>query len=160
MHLLGYFILFTVGAMDRYTPGEAYAFTTYELKKAKLQQAQQAYLPPAQSKPATQSRPPPPRMYPCTKFISMYISFPLFFNDHFSNLLNLLIQLLPTLTNSHRIRISHRKIYTHFHQIPNRYIPDHLHRSPQHWLIVIRRRHPDHRLLLVLHTLGPSVLTY
>lgn len=62
--------------MDRYTPGEAYAFTTYELKKAKQQQAQlaqQAYLPPAPSKPTVQSRPPPPRMYPCTTFISKLI---------------------------------------------------------------------------------------
>lgn len=40
------------GVMDRFTPGEAYAFTTYELKKAKQQQTdkQGQYLPPSNSK--------------------------------------------------------------------------------------------------------------
>lgn len=40
--------------MDRYTPGEAYAFTTYQLKKNK----QNKYLPPVESKPVSQTQPP------------------------------------------------------------------------------------------------------
>lgn len=39
-------------AMDRFTPGEAYAFTTYQIKKDKLEKQAQQYLPPvADAKP-------------------------------------------------------------------------------------------------------------
>lgn len=68
--------MFSAAAMDRYTPGEAYAFTTYELKKKQqqqLQQQQQAYLPPTKTKQAQQTRPVPPRTY--SKLYTIKIGF-------------------------------------------------------------------------------------